>query len=235
MTLPPVRIVALDDHPIVVAGIRSALERWALERSGPEMDWMGEATNGPDLLRLLADRPPLPQVALIDLQLPDGTDPAELISSLTRHGVACVILTSEVRPVPIRVAVAAGAVGLVLKSDPPEQIAIAVADAAAGRSSQSGELAQLLVTDDRCYAALSPREVQVLQLLAEGHTRRSVAAALDPPVSESTVSTYLERIFDQYTGLHRPVHSAIEAVRQARLDGHLDRTGHPGADPPRAR
>lgn len=235
MTPPPVRIIALDDHPIVVAGIRSALERGALHEDGRQIDWMGQATNGLDLLRLLADRPPAPQVALIDLQLPGGTDPVALISSLSRQGIACVIVTSEVRPVPIRAAVAAGAVGLVLKSDPPERIVDAVADAAAGRSSQSGDLAHLLVTDDRCFAALSPREVQVLQLLAEGHTRRSVAAALDPPVSESTVSTYLERIFDQYTGLDRPVHSAIEALRQARLDGHLDRTSHPGVDRPRAR
>ncbi|MDQ6522726.1 response regulator transcription factor [Nocardioides sp. LHD-245] len=213
----PVTIVAVDDHPVVVEGLRSALERW-----GYSFRWLGSARTAEGLLTLLDDAARPPDLALVDLNLGDGSDPEDLIRSLTARGTRCVVLTSESRPVPLRRAVVAGAVGLILKSDPLEQIVSVLEQVDQTGLATSSELAHVLVTDDQVCARLAPRELEVLQLLADGHTRRSIARAFDPPISESTVSTYIERVFLQYRLLGRSVRNTVEAVREAAADGYVE-------------
>ncbi|MCR1784189.1 response regulator transcription factor [Nocardioides carbamazepini] len=230
MTTEPIAIVAVDDHPVVVEGLRSALER-----RGFAFRWLGSARTAAALHLLLDEAEQEPDLALVDLHLGDGSDSEDLIRTLTGRGIRCVVLTSESRPVPLRRAVAAGAVGLILKSDPLEQIVSVLEQVDQAGLATSSELAHALVTDEQVCARLAPRELEVLQLLADGHTRRSIARAFDPPLSESTVSTYVERVFQQYRLLGRTVRNTVEAVREATADGYFGEPARPvSVDPPTA-
>lgn len=154
-----------------------------------------------------------------------GSEPGVVISELTERGIRCVILTSELRPIPIRRAVAAGAVGLIIKSDPPEKVVDVLTQVANEKFAVSSDLAFTFVNDPNVCARLSPREVEVLQLLTEGHIRRGVARSFDPPLSESTVATYLERILLPYRALGRQVRNTVDAVREATVDGYFGANG----------
>lgn len=216
------RVVACDDHPLVLEGILHGVCRVA-----PEVRLLGTAQSTAQLLTLLAELPERPDVLLVDLHLRDGSDPAQRVADLTAAGHRVVVVTSEDRPVMVRRAVRAGAVGLVLKSDPVDALVEVIRTAAAGDFAVSGDLAHALVTDPDLAAALAPREVEVLSLLADGVSRKTVGAHMDPPVASTTAVTYLNRAIARYRELGWDVQSAADAVRAALADGHLiaDRFG----------
>ena len=211
MTAPSraMRLAAVDDHPVFVEGVVATLRR-----SGENVEWLGTAADFAGLKRALASWPQLPDIMLVDLHLEDGSVPEDV--------VGCVVLTSERRPVPIRRAVQAGAVGLILKSDGPEQLVTALREVRDDSFAVSSDLAYTLVTDAKICAHLSPRETEILELLADGFTRRAVARSFDPPIAESTVATHLERIFAQYRELGRDVRSTVAAIKEAARDGYVD-------------
>ncbi|HOF63631.1 MAG TPA: response regulator, partial [Dermatophilaceae bacterium] len=158
-------LMAVDDHPVVVEGVVALVSR---ELS--DVQFVGSATTWQAAQDLLASLAAPPDVVLMDLHLGDGSSAAESISELTSRGIRVVVLTSEVRPVPVRRAIKAGAVGLALKSDAPSDIASVIAAAARGEAAVSSDLAFVLVTDPRLSATLPPRE---LGLVTSG--RRSPA------------------------------------------------------------
>lgn len=213
-------VVAVDDHPVVVEGVMAMVQR-----ESPDIVLVGRATSWTELLEVLAGLSEPPELALMDLHLGDGSDPASSIAELTRRGIRVVVLTSEVRPVPIRQALVAGAVGLAIKSDPPDQIVRVIHAAAAGDFAVFSDLAFVLITDAALSAKLAPREVEVLTLLADGVPRKSVGAKMDPPVSTSTVVTYLNRACERYRELGREVYTTSDAVKAAIQDGYLDPPG----------
>jgi len=158
----------------------------------------------------------------MDLHLEDGSAPAETIARLAQAGHHVVVLTSEMRPVPIRGAIRAGAIGLCLKSDEPDLIVHVLRSAAAGAFSVSSDLAFVLMTDAELTAKLAPREIEALQLLADGVPRKSVGERMDPPVAMSTVVTYLNRACARYREMGVDVQSPRDAVRAAIQDGYFD-------------
>jgi DNA-binding NarL/FixJ family response regulator len=158
----------------------------------------------------------------MDLHLEDGSDPTETIARLAQAGHHVVVLTSEMRPVPIRGAIRAGAIGLCLKSDEPDLIVHVLRSAAAGAFSVSSDLAFVLMTDAELTAKLAPREIEALQLLADGVPRKSVGERMDPPVAMSTVVTYLNRACARYREMGVDVQSPRDAVRAAIQDGYFD-------------
>lgn len=205
----------LDDHPVVIEGVAAVLER-----AGLGLQWWGSAQTFAELQTEI-DARGVPDILLVDLHLGDGSRPEDTFAVLSSQGARCVILTSERRPVPIRRAVANGAVGLVLKSDSAQSMVETITQVARGEFAVSSDLAYALATDEATCARLAPREVEVLESLAQGHTRRAVARSFDPPLSESTVATYLERVFLQYRALGRPVNSTVDAIREATADGYV--------------
>lgn len=217
---PPgiVTIVAVDDHPIVVEGLVSLLAR-----SDPRLRLVRATAGWPELQGLL-DSGALarPDLALVDLQRHDGTEPAAAVSGLVARGVRVVILTSELRPVPIRRMVEAGAMGLALKSDSLEETLEVIRAALSGEFLCSSDLAFVLVSDPDAYAKLTTREFEALSLLAQGFPRKRVGARMDPPVSLATVVTYLSRAVQRYQTLGRTVETPADAVREATADGWLD-------------
>ena len=222
------RVVAVDDHPVVVEGVMALVTREA-----PEVELVGSAEHWDGLLTLLNSLTSRPDLALVDLQLNDGTDPADNISHLIDLGINVVVLTSDVRPVPVRRAMRAGSLGLALKADPVARGIKVIKAAAAGEFAVSSDLAFVLITDTELAPKLAPREVEVLSLLADGVSRKQIGARMDPPVALATVVTYLNRAFARYRELGREVGSPSDVVRAAMEDGFLPfrGTGRPESSP----
>lgn len=212
-----ISIVAVDDHPIVVEGLMSLMSRTDASLT------LELATSGwPELEQRLISGDVQADLALVDLHRGDGTEPEAAVAGLVAHGIRVVVLTSELRPVPIRRAVEAGALGLALKSDPVEQIIDVVRGAVRGQFHCSSDLAFVLISDPQIQAKLAPREIEALSLLADGWPRKNVGAQMNPPCSTSTVITYINRAVERYRDLGREVGTSADAVREATADGFLD-------------
>lgn len=219
-------LVGVDDHPIVVNGLYALIKEAA-----PEFEWAGTARSYQEMVRLFgradfAERTEGQRLlVLYDLNLADGSDPYKAIAKLVQRGINVAVLTSEYRPVPLRNAVEAGAVGLALKSDPLESIVDVLRAASRGEEAVSTEVAFALVTERAFVPNLTERELEVLRLLAGGLPRKAVGSKLDPPVKLATVATYLNRVFVKYQKLDRDVMTFPDAIREATRDGFLMEPG----------
>lgn len=165
---------------------------------------------------------PRPDVALLDIQLP-GMSGIEGVARLRQDLPAVQVLMLTVFGDDDRVfeAICAGASGYLLKDTPPARLLDAIREVASGGAPMSPEIARKVVTMFQRVAPprntahdLSPREVQTLRLLADGHSYKTAAAALD--VSTDTVRFHVRHIYEK---LH--VHSKSEAVLKAFKAGIL--------------
>lgn len=210
------RVMGVDDHPIVLEGVAAALGRRL-----PEFNWLGAAPTYPALEKLISEQASPPHIVLVDLHVTPDSDPCDLISRLDSRGIACVVFTSELRPIPIRRAVASGAKGVVLKADPVDGLADVLLDVQRGNFAASGEMAYVLLTDTTLVARLAPRELEVLGLLAEGVPRKAIGRRMSPPVGTATVITYMNRVCQRYRTMGRPINNFNDAIRAATDDGYL--------------
>lgn len=206
------RIAAVDDHPVVLAGLAAV-----------EAETQGEVT----IAFTVTDEEALYErletekvdVVLVDLQLHNSLKGPDIVEKLTEMGIPSVVYTAELRPLPIRKAVAAGALGLALKNDPLDGLVRTITSAAAGEFAVSGQLADVLIKDPSLLPRLAPREIEVLELLHQGIPRKSVGRLMTPPASESTVDTYLRRVSTKYRQLGRTVNGVPDALSHAERDG----------------
>lgn len=209
----PLRIGAIDDHPIVLRGLMAAIGA----QGGFTVDFLVTSLRDLDWHRM-----PLPDVLLLDIDLNDGSEPDENVATLAGMGLRILLFTAERRPAQLRRLIERGASGLALKSDPEEMVVAAVRQVAAGEFATSSHLAAALLTDPSLMAALAPRELEVLEQLATGIPKKAIGSSLDPPVSASTVETYFQRIAGRYAALGRPVANIYGSLREATRDGHVD-------------
>ncbi len=183
-----VRVVLVDDHPVVRAGMVGI---FAAE---PDIEVVGEASTGRDALRVVAAVGP--DVVLMDLRMPD-LDGVEATRALRarENPPRVVILTTYDTDADILRAVEAGATGYLLKDAPRQELAEAVRAAARGQTVLSPPVAAKLVSRMRGadVAALTPREIDVLGLVARGNTNGQIGRTL--LISEATVKTHLLRVF----------------------------------------
>ncbi|MGH3170128.1 MAG: response regulator transcription factor [Trebonia sp.] len=192
-----IRVLIADDEPLVRAGIRTVLE------SAGDIVVTAEAGDGrAAVATALACRP---DVALIDIKMP-ALDGIAVIGEIHRvlPGAATVILTSFGTEPHARSAIRAGAAGFVLKSAAPDELIRAVRAAHAGQAYLSPPVTRIVLDMiphadiARAQAAaarlatLSPREAQVMSLLAEGLPNASIASRLR--MTESSIKTYVSRI-----------------------------------------
>lgn len=209
-----IRIMMVDDHPVVRAGLRALLE------ADEGIEVVAEVGSGQEGLRMLdelaASPDGAPDLVLMDLNLGEGIGGIETTRTLRqRHpSVQVLAVTTFDAEADIVGALEAGATGYVLKDSPTQALIDAVDEAAAGRSVLSPEVQQRLVHRMTHPAtALSPREAEILEALATGATNREVAKALF--ISESTVKTHLVHLYGKLGVDSRT--SAIRVARERRL------------------
>ncbi|WP_328460783.1 response regulator transcription factor [Actinoplanes sp. NBC_00393] len=185
-----IRILLVDDHPVVRMGLRGMLD------AEPDLTVIGEASSGTEGVALaLAERP---DIVLMDLRMPggDGVDAtAQILSSSS--GIRVMVLTTYESDRDILRAIEAGASGYLLKDASPTELADAVRAAARGETVLAPSVASTLVRQVRSPAppALSARETEVLRLVAAGLTNAEIGKQLF--ISEATVKTHLLRTFNK--------------------------------------
>ncbi|HSF86221.1 MAG TPA: response regulator transcription factor [Acidimicrobiia bacterium] len=186
----PIRLLIVDDHPIVRDGIRGIFA------GDPGFDVVAEAENG----RVAIERAQasLPDVVLMDLRMPE-MDGVGATREIVASGLAAqvLILTTYDTEHDVLLAIEAGAIGYLLKDTPRDELRRAVQAAAAGESVLSPLVARQLLGQVRHprRGVLSERELEVLVLVARGGTNKSVARELF--ISEATVKTHLLHIYEK--------------------------------------
>jgi len=183
-----IRIVLVDDHPVVREGLRGMLT------GQPDFELVGEANDGVEAVDLAHRLKP--DVLLMDLQMPgmDGVTAIEQIKA-QRAEAQILVLTTFDRDAHIVRAIEAGATGYLLKDAPREDLFRAVRAAARGESVLAPAVAARLMTQVRTpqEESLTAREIEVLEWVSKGHTNKQVGKALH--ISEATVKTHLIHIF----------------------------------------
>jgi DNA-binding NarL/FixJ family response regulator len=183
-----IRVLVVDDHPVVRSGLRALLE------GQDDLEVVGEAADGAQALVAVAADPP--DVVLLDLRMP-VLDGVAVIDRLRRShpGVRALVLTTYDADADIVRAVEAGATGYLLKDAPREELFRAVRAAARGEPVLAPAVAQRLMRRAGAPTAPTPteRELDVLGLVAQGLTNRAIARRLH--VSEATVKTHLVHAF----------------------------------------
>jgi DNA-binding NarL/FixJ family response regulator len=205
------KIMLVDDHPVVRAGLRAVLT----EQGGLQV--LAEAADGAAALAQLERLKTLGErvdVVLMDLQM-DGMDGVTATARIRAiNGPPVLILTTYDSDADIRAALDAGAAGYLLKDAPLPDVLAAVEAAAAGAQVLSADIAARFTPDARANSTdLSPRELQLLQLLARGHSNKEIAADLF--ISQSTVKTHLIHIYNKLGVENRT--AAIDRARSLRL------------------
>jgi NarL family two-component system response regulator LiaR len=204
-----IRVVIADDHRVVRDGLCYLLSQ------EPDMEVVGEAGEGRQTVNVVAAT--RPDVLLLDLYMPelDGHGVLAALAEAPRRP-AVVVLTSATDDAHLVRAVHAGATSYLLKSAPAEDVIAAVRSAAAGTASLSPELLTRFTQALRRPAPpdplqpLSPRERDVLRLIAQGHSNRQIAR--DLAIGEQTVKTHVRGILAKL-GLQDRVQAAIFALR----------------------
>lgn len=213
------RVLLVEDHPVVIEGLRISLERAGLDVVGAAMT----TAAGLELARLHQ-----PQVAVLDFNLPDGTG-AQLAAQLREASpeTAVIFVTGDDSDQALLAALEAGARGYVLKSQPPSEVADAIRQAARGVSvmppgrvvaaqsrAREAQRTQLDAQLEADQARLAPRELEALTLAAQGLATKQIATRLG--VSLATGRWYVQQAIEKLG-----THSKLEAVAKARRLGLL--------------
>ena len=187
-----IRLLIADDHPVVRAGLAGLFA----DEEG--FDVVGQATDGAQAVELVAREKP--DVVLMDLRMPvlDGVAATARIVAMGDDAPRVLILTTYESDDQILAAIEAGAAGYLLKAAPQDEIIAGIRSVAAGQTALSPAVAARLVSRRREPAAsvtLTPREIEVLRLVARGRSNKLIG--LDLGIGESTVKTHLLKVFDK--------------------------------------
>jgi DNA-binding NarL/FixJ family response regulator len=216
----PIRVVLVDDQQLVRAGFRMVID------SQPDLTVVGEAGDGAAAVDLVRRTPA--DVVLMDIRMPgtDGIAATEQVTALPEPPRVVVLTTFDLDEYVVA-AIGAGASGFLLKDAPPEEMLAAVRTVHAGDSviaaSSTRRLLQHVAPmlrgsgsgspahgDPRALAELTPRETEVLVLMAYGATNTEIAGRLF--VSEATVKTHVGRVLSK-TGSRDRVQAVVLAYR----------------------
>ena len=212
-------VVIIDDHPIVRAGMRAILD------SAGDIDILGEGVNGADALRLVNEHDP--DVLALDVSLPDMNGVA-VTRTLRQQGArtAILILTVHDDPQTVFGLLESGAVGYVLKDEALETLVSAVRSAARGETwlspAVAGQVVRRAVAGSasdatEALSALTPREVEVLRLIARGLDNTAIAQEL--VLTKRTVQNHISNIYGKLNVASR-TEAALLAIRRGLDLGH---------------
>ncbi len=207
----PIRVLIVDDHAIVRKGIR------ALFRNLPEIEVVGEAENGREAIAAVERLQP--DVVLMDLLMPemDGIEATGRV--MDQHpDVRILVLTSFAGEDKVFPAIKAGALGYHLKDSSPEDLVQAIQQVHRGESSLHPVIARKVLQElsrpserPPTPDPLTPREVEVLQLVAQGRSNQEIADLL--VISETTVRTHVSNILNKLHLASR-TQAALYALRE---------------------
>jgi DNA-binding NarL/FixJ family response regulator len=207
-----ISVLLVDDHPVVVEGLRKVLA------TAGDIDVTGEAHDAASAIERA--RSLKPDVILLDLRMP-GASGVQATRRLRDQGVqsAVIILTSYGDQNYVREAIEAGADGYLLKSTPPEKLIDAIRNAPRGRRALSPELLDGVLADfgglareqTRRDADLSPEDLEILRRASEGSTNREIGNAMGR--SEIAIKKRLQVIFSKLGAFDR-AHAVAEAIRR---------------------
>jgi two-component system, NarL family, nitrate/nitrite response regulator NarL len=207
-----VDVAAVDDHPVILDGMAG----WI---SAPGSGIRVIAT-APTVDVLLAGPGRAAHVVLLDLELGDGTATGRNVAAIRAAGPAVLVLSASDKPVTVRQAMRAGALGYVLKNEETALVRTAIKTVAAGKDWISPRLAYILATDDAPDRPdLSVQETRALQLYATGMPMKSVARRMC--ISEETAKQYVGRVREKYSRAGRAAPTKLELYYRAVEDGHL--------------
>ena len=203
-----IRILTVDDHPLILEGIANVLHRQ------PDMELVGEASDGQGAIEAFAKL--RPDVTLIDLQMP-GMNGIDAIRAILEKwpGARCVVLTTYAGDVQATRALKAGAKGYLLKSMLRKELVDTIRAVHSGKNRIPAEIASELashLTSD----ALSEREIEVLRMVREGCSNKVAADRLK--ISEDTVKGHMRSILSKLNANDR-THAVMIAVRRGFIEG----------------
>jgi DNA-binding NarL/FixJ family response regulator len=184
-----IRVLIVDDHPIVRAGLV------ALVVAAADLDVVGTAGDGAEAVALAASA--RPDVVLMDLRMP-GMDGDEAAAAILRQHpeIRVIVLTTYETDDAILRAIGAGASGYLLKAAPEEELLAGIRAVAGGEVALAPSVARVLVrqaAQPGASAPLTRREIEVLRLVAAGHSNRAIGERLF--LGEATVKTHLLHAF----------------------------------------
>jgi two-component system response regulator DevR len=205
-----VRVFLLDDHDIVRRGLAHMFEK------ASDIEVVGEAGTAEEGLSRIP--PTRPDVALLDVRLPDGDGVTVCREIRSRHPeIYCLMLTSFSDDEALFDAIMAGASGFILKQVKSEEIVQAVRFVAKGQSlldpAVTGRVLERLrkgPEEDERLAKLSPQERNILELIADGLTNRQIAEEIH--LAEKTVKNYVSNLLTKL-GMERRTQAAVYAAR----------------------
>ena len=208
------KVLIADDHGVVRKGLRLLLEQF------PELTVVGEAANGRDVVTLAAEL--VPDIILMDAAMPllNGIEAAEQIRKANSQ-IGIIMLTMHADESYVLRALNVGVKGYLLKESAEDDLLRAIKTVSQGKPFLSAAITQALLEDymrvlkqeglSDTFELLTPREKEVLQLLAEGKTNKDVANILD--ISNYTVESHRTNLM-QKLNLHNTAEIVMYAVRK---------------------
>lgn len=204
-----IKVLVIDDHPVVRQGLRTFLD---LQE---DITVVGEAADGAS--GVAAAEELRPDVVLLDLRMP-GSDGLQALHGLREHGnpAKVLVITSFTEPAAVLPAVRAGAAGYVYKDIDPPALAAAIRSVHAGHVLLHPDVVRQLAAGESAPSQLTPREREVLAELARGRSNREIARGLS--LSEKTVKTHVSAILTKL-GVQDRTQAALQAVRSGLVPG----------------
>jgi two-component system NarL family response regulator len=215
-----IRVIVADDHALFRRGLEMVLE------SEPDIEVVAEANDGNEVVKLAIEH--MPDLVLMDVRMPGrgGIDAAQAIKDQVPHSKILMLTISDEEE-DLYDAIKAGASGYLLKEISIEEVADAIRSVHAGQSLISPSMASKLLTEFAAMARkdeekqqmptprLTEREMEVLQLVAQGMNNRDIAKELF--ISENTVKNHVRNILEKLH-LHSRMEAVVYAVREKLLE-----------------
>ena len=198
-----ITVLLVDDHSLVRRGFRRMLE------DESDMEVVGEAGNGEESVKLAKELKP--QVVVMDCALP-GMNGLEATRQIMEDspGTSVLVLSMHSESTWVRQAVEAGAKGYVLKDALDLELGQAIRKIAAGETVFDPKVEQRTALRGERSAALTPRELEVLQMIVDGKSNKEIAVVLD--LSVNTVAVHRANIMNTL-GIHKTAELVVYAIR----------------------